>query len=85
LTSVARHHELGPVGLVVLRRSTPPGDLLVDCDGGAVAAGQEEIVPGDGVSADRPDARGPVTRGLGGGTHGAAGAVGMGGPLGTSA
>jgi hypothetical protein len=80
-TSVARHHELGPIALVVLKRSAPAGDLLVDCDGGAVAAGQEEIVPGDGVSADRPGPRGPVARGLGAGSAG----VGMGGVLGPGA
>lgn len=65
LTSVARHHELGPVGLVVLKRSTDANaDLEIDCDGGAVAAGQEAIVATDGVSADRPAPRGPVARGL---------------------
>ncbi|MGV8979409.1 MAG: YgfZ/GcvT domain-containing protein [Cellulomonas sp.] len=66
ITSVARHHELGPVALAVVKRSTPTDiELVVDCDGGAVAAGQEVIVPGEGVSADRPEPRGPVARGLG--------------------
>ena len=66
VTSVARHHELGPVALAVVKRSTPTDiELVVDCDGGAVAAGQEVIVPGEGVSADRPEPRGPVARGLG--------------------
>lgn len=65
LTSVARHHELGPVGLAVVKRSVPEDvELLVDADGGAVAAAQEVVVPGDGVSADRPAARGEVARGL---------------------
>ena len=64
-TSVARHHELGPAALVVLKRSVDPdADLLVDCDGGAVAAGQEVVVSAEGVSTDRPAPRGPVARGL---------------------
>ncbi|MEZ0447019.1 YgfZ/GcvT domain-containing protein [Cellulomonas sp. ICMP 17802] len=66
VTTIARHHELGPVALAVVKRSTPADvELVVDCEGGAVAAGQETIVPGDGVSVDRPAARGPLTRGLG--------------------
>lgn len=66
VTSVARHHELGPVALAVVKRSVPEDAvLLVDCDGGAVSAGQEVVVPGEGVSVDRPAARGPLTRGLG--------------------
>lgn len=65
VTSVARHHELGPVALAVVKRSTPTDvDLLVACDGGDVAAGQEVVVPGEGVSVDRPAARGPVARGI---------------------
>lgn len=65
VTSVGRHHELGPVALAVVKRSVP-GDavLLVDCEGGAITAGQETVVPGEGVSVDRPAARGPVARGL---------------------
>jgi tRNA-modifying protein YgfZ len=67
VTSLVRHHELGPVALAVVKRSTPVDvELVVDCDGGAVSAGQEEIVPGEGVSVDRPAAHGPLTRGLGG-------------------
>lgn len=66
VTSVARHDELGPIALAVIKRSTPEAiDLLVDCEGGAVAAGQEVVVPGEGVSADRPAARGALARGLG--------------------
>lgn len=65
ITSVARHHVLGPIGLAVIKRSTPTDvDLLVACDGGDVAAGQEVVVPGEGVSVDRPAPRGPVARGL---------------------
>ncbi len=67
VTSVARHHELGPVALAVLKRSAPSDlEVVVDCDGGLVTAGQEVVVPGDGVSVDRPAAHGPLTRGLGG-------------------
>jgi len=66
VTSVARHHELGPIALAVVKRSVPTDALLlVDCDGGAVAAGQEVVVDGEGVTPDRPPARGPLTRGLG--------------------
>ncbi|MBO3087986.1 CAF17-like 4Fe-4S cluster assembly/insertion protein YgfZ [Cellulomonas dongxiuzhuiae] len=66
VTSVARHHELGPIALAVVKRSVPTDAvLLVDCDGGAVAAGQEVVVDGEGVTPDRPAARGPLARGLG--------------------
>lgn len=75
VTSVARHHELGPVALAVVKRSLDPGaELLVACDGGPVAAAQEVVVGVDGESADRPGPRGQVTRGLGGPT-------GMAGPI----
>ncbi|WP_265522916.1 YgfZ/GcvT domain-containing protein [Oerskovia flava] len=65
VTTVARHHELGPIALAVLKRSAP-GDVevLVECDGGAVAATQEVVVPAEGVSVDRPESRGQVARGL---------------------
>ncbi|GHS87047.1 folate-binding protein [Actinomycetota bacterium] len=66
VTSVARHHELGPVALAVVKRSTPVDvELVVDSDAGPVAAGQEQIVPGEGVSADRPAPHAPLMRGLG--------------------
>ncbi|KQY21908.1 aminomethyltransferase [Cellulomonas sp. Root485] len=66
VTTVARHHELGPVALAVVKRSVPgDAELVVESEAGSVAAGQEQIVPGDGVSVDRPAARGPLTRGLG--------------------
>jgi folate-binding Fe-S cluster repair protein YgfZ len=65
VTTVARHHELGPIALAVLKRSVPEdAELLVDCDGGAISAAQETVVPGEGVSADRPAPRGEVARGL---------------------
>lgn len=42
LTSVARHHELGPIALALLKRSTPPDAPLVV---GGIAGAQEVIVP----------------------------------------
>lgn len=67
VTSVARHHEQGPIALAVLKRSLPEdAPLTVVCDGGDVAAAQEAIVPAEGTSVDRPVARRPVARGLGG-------------------
>ena len=58
VTTVARHHVLGPVALAVVKRSAPTdAELLVDCDGGAVAAAQEVVVPPDGVANDRPSPR----------------------------
>ncbi len=67
VTSVARHHELGPVALAVVKRSVPLDAVFVVAGPGEVpvAAAQEEIVPGEGVSVDRPAARGPVAQGLG--------------------
>ncbi len=65
VTSAARHHELGPIALAVIKRSVPPdAELRVDVDGVPVAAAQEVIVPGEGISVDRPSQRGPVARGL---------------------
>ncbi|MBN9605189.1 MAG: folate-binding protein YgfZ [Actinomycetales bacterium] len=51
ITSAARHHELGPIALAVLKRGADPAATLVvaatDGEGGtvAVAAAQEVIVP----------------------------------------
>lgn len=83
LTSVERHHELGPVGLAVVKRSVPDdAELLVAGDVSGqrveVAAAQETVVPGEGVSVDRPEARGPLTRGLGAPGHAVPGAPGFG-------
>ncbi|CAM3741380.1 CAF17-like 4Fe-4S cluster assembly/insertion protein YgfZ [Isoptericola cucumis] len=69
VTTVARHHELGPVALAVIKRSVPEdAELTVVGEVGGselqVAAAQEVVVPGDGVSADRPEAHGPLARGL---------------------
>jgi len=64
-TSVAMHHELGPIALVVVKRSVDPAaDLTVAAEGGSVAAGQEVVVGADGVTPDRPAPRAPVARGL---------------------
>ncbi|GAA4731182.1 folate-binding protein YgfZ [Isoptericola chiayiensis] len=76
VTTVARHHELGPIALAVVKRNVPtdaelavvgqigagPGDTAAQQI--AVAAAQEVVVPGDGVSADRPAGRGETMRGL---------------------
>jgi folate-binding protein YgfZ len=69
LTSMARHHELGPIGLAVLKRNVPEDtELMVSGEISGqvieVSAAQETVVPGDGVSVDRPEAHGPLTRGL---------------------
>ena len=61
---MARHHVLGPVALAVVKRNVPgAAELLVDCEGGAVAAAQEVVVPAEGLSADRPAPR-PAMPGL---------------------
>lgn len=65
VTSVARHHDYGPIALAVLKRSVDPSAVLtVPSDGGPLAANQELIVNADGFSADRPDKPGPTMRGL---------------------
>lgn len=65
VSSVARHHELGPIALALVKRSVPEdAALLVACEGGDVAAAQEIVVPSTGTSVDRPPERGPVARGL---------------------
>ncbi|GIG54998.1 CAF17-like 4Fe-4S cluster assembly/insertion protein YgfZ [Demequina activiva] len=65
VTSVARHHELGPIALAMLKRSVDPSTvLMVPSDGGPLAAAQELIVNADGFSADRPDKPGPTMKGL---------------------
>lgn len=65
VTSVARHHDLGPVALAVVKRTLDPDvDVEVAGPAGPVAASQEVIVPTDGYGEGRPQARGPVTPGL---------------------
>lgn len=56
VTSVARHHELGPIALaIVSRRTAADAALVVDADGTRVAASQEVIVPADaGATAEIP-------------------------------
>ncbi|CAH0196415.1 Aminomethyltransferase [Microbacterium oxydans] len=55
ITSVARHHEDGPIALAILARRTPVGDLVVRDDGVDIAAAQQVIVPADaGATADIP-------------------------------
>ncbi|WP_372593822.1 folate-binding protein YgfZ [Actinotalea sp.] len=63
VTSVARHHELGPIALAVIRRSVPADEtLLVAAQDGAVAAAQEIVVRPDHQPAVRTAPQ--VTRGL---------------------
>lgn len=65
VTSPARHGELGPIALAVLKRSVDPATVLaVATDSGPVSAAQELIVNADGFSVDRPPAPGPTMKGL---------------------
>jgi folate-binding protein YgfZ len=56
ITSSARHFELGPIALAVVRRNTDPAaTLLVHAGDTLVAAGQEIVVPPDaGAEANVP-------------------------------
>lgn len=54
VTSVARHHEAGPVALAVVRRSVAADAVL---SVGGIAAAQEVIVPPEGMSDSRPPER----------------------------
>ncbi|MFT4259181.1 YgfZ/GcvT domain-containing protein [Microbacterium sp.] len=55
VTSVARHHEEGPIALAILARRAPEGDLVVRTADGDIAAAQQVIVPADaGATADVP-------------------------------
>lgn len=56
VTSVALHHEDGPIALALVRRGAPvQGDLLVDTEDGPIAAAQTMIVPPEaGAAADVP-------------------------------
>ncbi|WP_431803288.1 YgfZ/GcvT domain-containing protein [Microbacterium sp. bgisy203] len=48
VTSVARHHDEGPIALAIIKRTTPvDAPLTVATDDGVVAAAQETIVPPD--------------------------------------
>lgn len=65
VTSVARHHELGPIALAVIKRAVDPGATLhVAGEDGPISAAQEVIVNADGYSVDRPPPPGPTTKGL---------------------
>jgi folate-binding protein YgfZ len=57
VTAVALHHELGPIALAVVKRTTDPAATLVvtGSDGVAIAATQQLIVPPEaGAAADVP-------------------------------
>ncbi|WP_297603940.1 glycine cleavage T C-terminal barrel domain-containing protein [Microcella sp.] len=56
VTSSARHHELGPIALAVVKRSLDPSAALtVEVDGVPIAAAQQVIVPPDaGATAGVP-------------------------------
>jgi tRNA-modifying protein YgfZ len=56
VTSSARHYELGPIALAVVKRSTDPAaELIVRADGVDIPAAQEIIVPPDaGAEANVP-------------------------------
>lgn len=55
ITSVARHHEDGPIALAILSRRAPIGELIVKAGGVDIAAAQQVIVPADaGATADVP-------------------------------
>ena len=65
ITSVARHHELGPIALAVIKRAVDPGATLeVAGEDGPISAAQEVIVNAEGYSVDRPPPPGPTTKGL---------------------
>lgn len=57
VTAAALHHELGPIALAVVKRSTDPAATLTVTtgDGTVIAAAQELVVPPDaGAEADIP-------------------------------
>jgi folate-binding protein YgfZ len=56
VTSAARHFELGPIALAVIKRTTDPlAELAVRTEGGLVPAAQEIVVPPDaGAAAQVP-------------------------------
>lgn len=60
VTSAGQHHELGPVALALIKRSTPAdAELWVE----NMAAAQETLVSPEGVSAHRPPPRPKIPRG----------------------
>ncbi|MGX1792944.1 CAF17-like 4Fe-4S cluster assembly/insertion protein YgfZ [Microbacterium sp. NPDC055312] len=55
VTSVAMHHEDGPIALAMLSRRAPVGELVVRTGETRIAAAQQVIVPADaGATADVP-------------------------------
>jgi hypothetical protein len=56
VTSAARHFELGPIALAVIKRNTDPGaELAVRSEGILIPAAQEIVVPPDaGAEANIP-------------------------------
>ena len=56
ITRAAWHHELGPIALAMLKRTTPVDEALTVITGGrSVGANQEVIVPVDaGATRDIP-------------------------------
>jgi len=65
VTSVSRHHDLGPIALALLKRSVDPTvELWVGAEGEPVSAAQELIVNAEGYSVDRPPPPGPTMKGL---------------------
>lgn len=55
ITSVAMHHEDGPIALAILSRRAPVGELVVRTGESRIAAAQQVIVPADaGAMADVP-------------------------------
>lgn len=64
ITSVALHHEDGPIALALLKRSTAPTAELTVAGSEAIAATQVPIVNPEGFSDDRPPPPGPTARGL---------------------
>ena len=65
VTSVAQHHELGPIALAIIKRGTDPqAQLEITVQDESVTATQEIIVTPQGESADRPAPRGQTAKGL---------------------
>lgn len=63
LTSVGYHHELGPLALALIKRNTPATeDLIVLSEDLSIAASQTLLVGTEGITADRPAARGPLAK-----------------------
>lgn len=59
ITSVARHHELGPIALALIKRNVAEDAHLMI---GTIAAAQELIVSRDGVGTGRPESSRPNLR-----------------------